>query len=167
MAVDGSGFSSDLWNIRTYGWIWSKIHHSLSFNFPLPCHGKVSAMSHLRWLIVPCLRLPAAFPRERCCHSCCSLRNAVGKRGLLLWWNIFQWIETARLSFIHGLPGYLHTWNGSNSGTTKLKVCEAILLRVLPHQTTPCLCCMRPVLSIGSGKGIWSTQFCCLGIVIL
>lgn len=50
-------------------------------------------------------------------------------------------------------------WNGSNSGTTtKLMVCEAILLRLLPHQTTPCLCCMRPVLSIGSGKGIWSTQ---------
>lgn len=56
-------------------------------------------------------------------------------------------------------------WNGSNSGTTKLKVCEAILLRLLPHQTTPCLCCMQPVLSIGSGKGIWSTQFCCLVIL--
>lgn len=57
-------------------------------------------------LIVPCLRLPAPFPRERCCHSCCSLRNAVGKRGLLLWWNTSQWIETATISFIHGLTGY-------------------------------------------------------------
>ncbi len=152
-----------------------------SFTLETTWHIAESGAPHLSTLIVPCLRLPAAFPRERRCHSCCSLRNAVPdnivigdeadpltllrvilKQHGLLWLNISQWIE--RL-FTQGPPGYLHTsipktsWKMPTAGRQRnwrlAKQFSWGCCSCCPPQA-PCLCCMQPVLSIGSCmKGIY------------